>query len=230
MTSLITTIEHVFAGGMGSLEPEGQLSGIFKRRILGRVRVEVRGILGDEHADPRVHGGPQKAVHQYAAENYLLLAQAFADSARALVPGSLGENISAHQLCERNVHIGDVFQVGGAVLQVSQPRSPCWKINHRFGIERMSLHVARARITGWYYRVISPGFIEAGDAITLLERQTGRFSIDEFWRVQSSHRPSINDIAELMAIPGLAPEWRRRLGEIAKWLRTLAAGPVSEQS
>jgi MOSC domain-containing protein YiiM len=221
-----STIDHLFAGGLGYLD-EGQRSGIFKRRIVGPVLVRAQGIAGDEHGDPRVHGGPEKAVHHYAAENYGRLAQAFEQSAGALIPGSLGENISSHDLCERNVHIGDVFQIGGAVLQVSQPRSPCWKINHRFGVERMSVHVARERMTGWYYRVISPGVIQEGDTISLLERQTERFSIDQFWQVQLSHRPSIDDLVELTSVAGLAQDWKRRLGERVIWLRKQTEPPVS---
>jgi MOSC domain-containing protein YiiM len=214
-----TNIEHLFAGGIGFLELEGQRSGIFKQRIDGPVRVETQGIVGDEQADRRVHGGPEKAVHHYAAENYAIIAQAFAQCSEALVPGSLGENISAHGLTESSVHIGDVYRIGSAVLQVSQPRNPCWKINHRFAVEGISMHIAQQRITGWYYRVVDPGVIETGDAIMLLERQTERFSIDRFWQVQLSHRPSIDDLTELIAVEGLAPDWRRRLGERLKWLR-----------
>jgi MOSC domain-containing protein YiiM len=118
-----------------------------------------------------------------------------------------------------NVHIGDTFLVGrSVVLQVSQPRRPCWKINHRFGVERLSMFVARERITGWYYRVISPGVIEPGDPMVLVERQTDRFSIDQFWQVQLTHRPSLEDLVELGAIPGLAPEWKGRMSERVKWL------------
>ena len=221
----ITNIESLFAGGTGYLESEGHRSGIFKRRVAGPVRVEAQGIVGDEQADRRVHGGPEKAVHHYAAENYERIAQAFIQCAQALVPGSLGENISAHGLTEHNVHIGDVLRIGSAVLQVSQPRSPCWKINHRFGAERMSMHIARERITGWYYRVVSPGVIQAGDAIALVERQTERFSIDQFWQVQLSHRPLIDELYELIAVPGLAPDWKGRLEERARWLMSRRRAP-----
>jgi MOSC domain-containing protein YiiM len=216
---LISKIDHVFAGGLGLLKPEGQQTGIFKQRHAEPVRVEKQGIVGDQHGDTRVHGGPEKAVHQYAAQNYERLAQAFPYSAPELTAGSLGENISALGLSELNVHIGDVFQVGSAVLQVSQPRSPCWKINHRFDAEHMSMFVAKERITGWYYRVLQPGFIETGDRIELLERPSERFSIDQFWQVQLSHRPVIDDLLALAATAGLAEDWKRRLSERAKWLQ-----------
>ena len=220
---LSSTIDHLFAGGLKSLEAEGQCTGIYKNRIDGPARVERNGFVGDAHGDLRVHGGPEKAVHHYDAQNYLHLSDAFPRCNTELVPGSLGENISTTRLSERNVHIGDVFQVGTAILQVSQPRSPCWKINHRFGVERMSMHIAQERITGWYYRVLEPGSVSVGDTILLLERQTGRFSIDEFWKIQLTHRPSLDDLAELFHLPGLAQDWKRRLEERARWLSKQAA-------
>jgi len=219
---MTSKVDFVFAGGLGFLEPEGQRTGIFKRKLSGAARVGALGIVGDEHGDPRVHGGPEKALHHYAAENYARLAQAFPHSAHALVPGSLGENLSVPRLSERNVHIGDVFRIGSAIVQVSQPRSPCWKINHRFGAERMSMHVAQERITGWYYRVLAPGIVHSEDEIVLLERHTERFSIDLFWQVQLAHRPFVDDLVAMAAIPGLAEDWRRRLGERVSWLQKLS--------
>ena len=81
------------------------------------------------------------------------------------------------------------------------------------------MHIAEGRITGWYYRVVRPGIIAPGDTITLVDRETERFSIDEFWRVQLAHRPAIDALVELIGVSGLAPEWKRRLGEREKWLR-----------
>lgn len=215
----VTTIEAVFAGGVGYLDSEGQRSGIFKRRLIGPVRVETEGIVGDEQADRSVHGEPEKAVHHYAAQHYARLGDKFSEAAQALVPGSLGENISACKFSEVNVHIGDIFRVGSAVLQVSQPRSPCWKINHRFAVEQMSMHIAQEQITGWYYRVLCPGVIQAGESMQLLERQTERFSIDQFWKIQLSRQPNVDDLMDLSLVSGLAPDWKGRLVERARWLR-----------
>lgn len=217
--TLASTVDSLFAGGIGHLEPEGHRSGIFKKPILGRAEATIHGIVGDEHADKRVHGGSEKAVHHYAMESYRRLIENFPQSANAFIPGSIGENICAPHLTEDNVHIGDIFRIGSVVAQVSQPRSPCWKIDHRFGIDRMSMYVAREFITGWYYRVIEPGFIEAGDGIELLERQDGSFSIVQFWQIQLVHQPSTKDLLGLAAIPGLSMEWQRRLTERARWLQ-----------
>lgn len=208
---LHTHITQLFAGGIGVLEQEGHRSGIFKRRITECVEVNALGIVGDEHADPRVHGGAEKALHQYCADNYDALKSAFPTAASELVLGAIGENIAASTLSETNVHIGDTFRIGTVLAQVSQPRSPCWKINHRFGAPEMSTFVANHHITGWYYRVLEGGHIQAGDDITLVERQTERFSIHEFWRVQLSHRPDVADLEAIAKIPGLCPEWQQRL-------------------
>jgi len=212
-------IDALFAGGIGILGEEGHRSGIFKNRIEAQAQVLADGIAGDEHADRRVHGGPEKAVHHFAAENYARLAEAFPQIADALVPGSLGENVSTHGMHERSVHIGDIYRVGSVTLQVSQPRSPCWKINHRFSVDGMSLHVARERITGWYYRVIEAGVIKSGDSMALLERTTDRFSIDAFWTAQSAHSPQIDDLEALIAVDGLARDWKQRLTERVRWIR-----------
>lgn len=217
--TLSTTIDHLFAGGVGLLEPDGHLSGIFKRPVAGRVRIEAEGLVGDEQADRRVHGGPEKAVHHYAAENYRRLARAWPAIAGELVPGSLGENLSTEGMSETTVHLGDVYRLGTALVQVSQPRSPCWKISHRFGIERLSMSVSRERITGWYYRVLEAGEVAVGEAITLVERRTEVFSIDAFWQLQLAHRPDLDRLAALAVLPGLAPEWQRRLGERLTWLK-----------
>ena len=214
-----SSVERLFAGGLTTLEPEGQRTGIYKRPLTTAVRVDREGIEGDQHGDLRVHGGPEKAVHHYAAQHYARLAEAYPGSAAALVPGSIGENISAHGLAEHNVHLGDVFRIGTALLQVSQPRSPCWKINHRFEAARMSMFVARERITGWYYRVIEAGVIAPGDRIELAERQTEHYSIDRFWQVQMHHRPDIDEVLGLIAVPGLSADWKRRLQERVDWLR-----------
>jgi MOSC domain-containing protein YiiM len=215
-------VRAVFAGGIGFLEGDGRPSGIFKRPVTGRVRIDAAGIAGDEQADRRVHGGPDKAVHHYHAGHYAGLRAAFPHAGPLLVPGSLGENVSTCGPDERAVHVGDVFRLGTATVQVTQPRSPCWKIDRRFDADRMALHVAKGRITGWYYRVLEPGTLEEGDTLVLLERLDDRFSIDRFWAVQSADAPCIDDLAALGAVPGLAEDWRRRLSDRVRWLSSNA--------
>ena len=173
---MATHVEGLYIGKISVLGPEGQLSGIFKRPV-GTVNVSADGFEGDHQADRRVHGGPEKAIHHYAAENYALLAASFPEIAQALVPGQIGENVSTQGWTEDDVHLGDVFRIGAARVQVSQPRSPCWKINHRFDVEGLSKLIAEAGMTGWYYRVLTPGSIAVGDPFELLDRDTDAVSL-----------------------------------------------------
>ncbi len=212
-------IDAVSAGSVRPLPPEGHPSGIFKQAVIGPVRLGPEGLAGDEQADRRVHGGPHKALHHYAAENYARLAAAFPAKAALFVPGSLGENVSTTGWDEDTVCIGDVFRIGAATVQVSQPRQPCWKINHKFGEEELMRFVAEHCIAGWYYRVLEGGPIAAGDAFALIERNTEAVTLQRLWFSFRAHRPDIDELARLRTTPGLSPNWLQKLDERIEWLR-----------
>lgn len=212
-------VDALFAGGSGLLEPEGRESGVFKQAVSGPVAVDRLGLRGDFHADPQAHGGPEKAVHQYAASNYRRLAAHAPEIADRFSTGSIGENISADGWDETSVHIGDVFRIGSVLLQVSQPRSPCWKIDSRYGVAGLAAFIVAQRIPGWYYRVLEPGVLEAGDSITLIERMANAPSLDHFLAVQSAHRPTLAELQEISTAPGLADTWRERLLRRLEWLQ-----------
>ena len=144
----VITVSGLYRGSLQSLEPEGQRTGIFKEAIQS-AEVDEEGILGDHQADRRFHGGLEKALHQYALASYEKIGSEYPVLKGIAVPGSIGENISSPSLSDSTVCIGDVYRIGGVLVQVSQPRSPCWKINHKFGIDKLSLFIERQRITGW---------------------------------------------------------------------------------
>jgi MOSC domain-containing protein YiiM len=207
-----------YVGGITTLPPEGQSTGIYKQAATTPLLLTREGFVGDRQADRRVHGGPEKAVHHYAAENYARLAEAFPEAAADLAPGSLGENIATHGWLEDEVCIGDMFRLGQALLQVSQPRSPCWKINHKFAQPGMSRFIADHGITGWYYRVLEEGMVSPGDAFDLLERPAPGITLTRLWRSNIAHRPATEELATLLAAPGLAPAWAAKLAERRDWL------------
>ncbi len=211
----------VFAGGITSLPPDGTPSGIFKHPVAGPVRVGVEGLEGDRQADRRVHGGAEKAVHLYPAGHYARLAAAFPALASAFVPGSMGENLSVAGWDEESVCIGDVFRVGNCRLQVSQPRSPCWKINHKFGDEGLAEFIAREGITGWYFRVLEGGSLAVGDAFELLARNPAPVSLARLGRAQREHRPNLLELREIAATPGLSPAVAKKLLDRLGWLERL---------
>jgi MOSC domain-containing protein YiiM len=220
MTELASSADAIFIGDISLLEPGGHRTGIFKRPVASG-RVTATGIEGDHQADLRYHGGPEKALHHYAAENYAQLVAEFPALTPDLVPGSLGENLSTVGWNESNVHIGDVFRISGTIVQVSQPRSPCWKINHRFGTDDLSKRIASARITGWYYRVLTPGTISVGDTFERIEQERNPVSVRRFWDVVLDHRPQLADLDTLCALPALSAGWKQKLSERRAWLTNL---------
>ena len=110
-------------------------------------------------------------MHQYPPDHYPRLATRF-----PAAPGALGENLGSVGMTEWTVGIGDRYRMGEAELELSQPRTPCWKINHRFGEQDLSRFVLAERITGGYYRVMREGPIERGAAIVLLARPNNHFN------------------------------------------------------
>lgn len=213
-----TRIDQLSIGALQPLPPEGQLTGMYKSPVHGPVAVTPEGLAGDRQADRRYHGGTEKALHHYPAEHYAHLAQRFPERAEVLVPGVLGENLSTRGWTETNACIGDVFRAGTALLQLSQPRQPCWKINHRLDVEGASLFIVQERLTGWYYRVLETGLIAPGDACRLVERPNPTLSVAAFIAATQAHRPDPAALRAIAAAIGLAPEWTRRLNERADWL------------
>lgn len=160
-------------------------------------------------------------MHHYAAENYAVLKEYFPEIEGAFVPGSIGENISTVGWDESAACIGDVFAIGACKVQVSQPRSPCWKINARYGMEDISRLIEERGIAGWYYRVLQTGMIAAGDEFALLERNPDPISLQEFWRVFLQTRPDPAQLQRIGATPGLNEDMRARIAERLDWLRKL---------
>lgn len=210
-------IDGVFVGAVVPLADDGRSSAIAKSALAGAVRLGEEGLAGDAQADRRVHGGAEKALHHFPAEHYACLAAVF-PAACHLTPGGLGENISTRGLTENDICIGDVFALGSARIQVAQPRTPCWKIDHRAGCEGVAAHIAEQGTAGWYYRVLRPGEIAAGDSLIHMERPAGAVSLARFWRTLRAAHPSPEALQRLARAAGLNPDWVRKLHERIDWL------------
>jgi MOSC domain-containing protein YiiM len=163
-------IEAVLVGRALPYTRERTFSAIAKAVVRGPVHIGILGLDGDEQGDPRVHGGRDKAVHHYPFEHYALWRKTLGDHVLLDRPGAFGENLSTLGMTEEDICVGDRLRAGGVVLEVSQPRQPCWKLADRFGLPRMPRIVQDELRTGWYYRVLEPGSVAAGDTVTLLER------------------------------------------------------------
>ena len=209
----------LFIGGIRPLPESGRPTAMYKQAVTAPCQLGHEGFAGDQQADRRVHGGPEKAVHLYPAAHYRRLAEHFPDAASQLRPGSLGENISSVELTEADVRLGDIWQLGTARLQVCQPRTPCWKIDERFASDGMAAYIAEQALTGWYWRVLTPGLVSPGDALFLAEEASQALTLAAAMQLWQAHRPLLADLEKLAATPGIAAGWREKIERRLAWLR-----------
>lgn len=203
-------IDGLYCGKVQTLKPSGESSGIYKAPV-DRVEVDALGIKGDVQVDKRYHGGPDKALHQYSLLSYRRIIEAYPELVGVAVAGSIGENITITEMAEAAVCIGDKYRFGTVLVQVSEPRRPCWKINAKFQQADLTQFIEREGITGWYYRVFEPGEIALGDSAELLERPNPQVSIAYFNSTFNSARSSRAELATLIECKGLATYLRARL-------------------
>jgi len=191
----------LYAGRAGSLATsDGTVrTAIAKRPVAGPVRVEVDGLPGDEQISPG-HGGPDRALCVYPREHY-------AHWATHVVP-AFGENITSTGVLEAETRIGDVWRIGGALVQVAQPRSPCFKVAARLGIPGLVMRARRAAFTGLHLRVLEPGAIAAGDAIEMLQRPSHGVTVADAVRARFAAVADRVLVGRVLAVPELAEEWR----------------------
>ena len=186
-------------------------SAIFKHPAEGPVAVSQLGLEGDEQADLTVHGGIDKAIHHYPHDHYAFWMAALDGHELLANPGAFGENISTEGLTEDLVCIGDRYALGSAVVEVSQGRSPCWKVDHKFQRKGVTRRIVKTGRSGWYYRVIEPGTVSAGDALELVGRGHDAWSVAHvFALLIQGKAPEGGELAALVAHPSLSEEWKAK--------------------
>ena len=185
-------------------------TGFYKEQVDGPRWLAQTNLAGDGQADLVNHGGPDKAVLAYASEHYPSWRE------RLQKPdfphGAFGENFTVDGPTEDSVNIGDIYRLGGALVQVSQPRQPCWKLGHRFGIATVPATVVTTRRSGWYYRVIEEGSVAAGDALALVERPLPEWSVERVFHllIGGAGKREPDALRALAAMDALATSWRAR--------------------
>lgn len=178
-----------------------------KQSRSGRVAAGTLGLEGDEVGNPRVHGGPDKAVYAYARSNYPRWIADHPHHAGALVPGGFGENLLIDGLDEATVCIGDHWQIGTAVLAPCQPRQPCATMARWFDDARMVKAMVQNGRSGWYCRVEQPGTMIAGDTLALLHRPNPDWPIARVLEISYTAAGNRDQLHSLAAVPGLAEDW-----------------------
>ncbi|WP_067793564.1 MOSC domain-containing protein [Actinomadura formosensis] len=197
----------VSAGTAGDLPYRGRTirSAFAKKPIDAPVMVTALGLAGDEQGDRVKHGGPDKAVCVFPSEHYRHYERLLG---RRLDRPAFGENLTTSGLDEHEVCIGDVLRAGGAVLQVSLPRNPCYRLAARYGAGELPLWFERCGRTGFYTRVLQEGRVRAGDRIDLIDRLHPSATLAEANRLMHHDKRDLPAIRALL-VPELGHNWRR---------------------
>lgn len=220
----------LLTGPVAPLAGSDATSAIAKTPVTGRLWLGAEGFEGDAQADRRVHGGPEKAVHHYPFDHYAAWRADLGELSLLDAPGAFGENVSTLGMTEDGVAVGDIFRLGGALVQVSQGRQPCWKLNRRFGLPDMARRVQDTGRTGWYCRVLQPGPVSSGDELLLIDRVAPGWTLRRLWRAMYVDRLNRAELEAIAALEVLAEGWRRyaqrRLdsGRVEDWRPRLEGG------
>lgn len=210
-------VKQIFVGKPRQLGTKGAAapmdrewtSAIYKEAVAGPVWLGKTNLVGDGQADLENHGGPEKAIFVYPTEHYIEWQKELGDVPIGI--GGMGENFAIEGFTEEMVCIGDIFAVGDAIVQVSQPRQPCWKPARRYRIKTLALLIQSTGRTGWYLRVLKEGLVEAGQTLTLLERPLPQWTVAKCNDVMHGEQPNFADMQELANSDLLAPRWKESL-------------------
>jgi MOSC domain-containing protein YiiM len=186
-------------------------TGIFKSPVEGRVMLRETNLDGDRQADLSVHGGPNKAVYGYASEHYPYWR---AELPKEKFPwGAFGENFTTEGMFETNLSIGDRYRLGSAVIKVTTPRLPCFKLAAKFQRDDMIQRFLRSGFSGFYFAVAEEGEVGAGDEFQFLDRDTPTLTIAELNHLYIARAPEIELLERAVEVKSLPESWRERYQE-----------------
>ncbi|HHF0502032.1 TPA: MOSC domain-containing protein [Vibrio antiquarius] len=210
----------------------GAQSAINKQVLPDRQHATELGFTSDEQGDPRFHGGIQKALHIYPSEHYPIWQQQLGKRTIFQSAGSFGENISSEGVTESTICLKDKIRIGSTLLEVSQGRMPCWKLNVRFDQHDMARRLQDTLRTGWYFRVLEEGDIGAGDEIILCERPYPEWPLARIMGAVFTgclNREELTQLSELPLVESWGKLVERRLetGEVEDWEMRLV-GPTRQ--
>jgi MOSC domain-containing protein YiiM len=182
-------------------------TGIFKSPVFGPVMLRQTNFDGDRQADLNAHGGINKALYAYPYEHYAFWRNEL--GGLELLWGNFGENLTTEGLLESETRIGDLFRVGGAIVKVSQPRIPCYKLGIRFGRDDMPKRFLASGHSGIYFSVVEEGLVNAGDQIELVERDARGITVADVNRAYVHSRNNLELLRRITA-EGILPSGLQR--------------------
>lgn len=194
--------------GLPRTEPLGGkkiITGICKLPVTGPVYLDTLGFNGDSSADKKNHGGIDKAVCVYGLNRYSYWEEFFKE--RFSIP-TFGENFTIENLDEEKINIGDIFNVGDARVQVTQPRQPCSKLALKMGKKEIIKLVTQSGFSGFYFRVLKPGLVSVKDNLVLEQKDKAQISLSFANRILHQKKDDLTSIKKILAVPALSASWR----------------------
>ncbi|MFD0696037.1 MOSC domain-containing protein [Paenibacillus sp. GCM10027628] len=191
------------------------VTGIYKSPISSPLHVSKVQLDGDGQADLVYHGGADKALCVYCEEHYAYWERKLD---RKLSWGAFGENLTVRGLLEHDVCIGDIYQIGEAIVQVSQPRQPCHKLAKRHDVVDLAVQVQDTGLTGYYFRVLREGMIPVEPNITLVTKHDAGVTVAFANEIKYQDKANLNGVERILAVEALSASWResfdKRLAEL----------------
>jgi len=205
---MATSAAKVFSVNVGTVrefEYGGRTatSAIWKSPVVGRIAVRGVNLAGDDQADRKAHGGPDKVVYAYAVEDARWWQQQIG---RLLEYGEFGENLTTEGIEVNDALVGERWQIGTAVLEVSEPRIPCWRLGVRMNDKMFPRQFTEALRPGSYLRSIVEGTVGAGDEIRVVERPAHGLTVRDVFRIYTRDR---DEVQRLLPVPRMSESWRR---------------------
>ena len=192
------------------------LTSIFKSPVEGRLAVRRHNVEGDRQSDLTVHGGPNKAVYCYPSEHYAYWKEQLPDHDLSAC-GAFGENLTTSGILETDVWIGDQFRAGSAILQVTQPRMPCFKLGIRFNLSTMVKLFWQSGRSGIYFSIVEEGDVAAGDTIERIARGPEQLSVADVVRLYRGDEKSPELLHRALRAP-LSGSWKEEIRERSRQL------------
>jgi MOSC domain-containing protein YiiM len=193
------------------------LSAIDKKPVLGKVFLSTLNFEGDQQADLNFHGGPDKAVCVYSHDHYSFW-ESVLDT--KLEVGAFGENLTVKGINEEDIFIGDVFELGEAVVQVTQPRQPCFKLATKLNQPKLPLMVQHTGYTGFYFRVLQEGYVSSEDSLKLVERNQESVSISYANKLKYKDKTNLYGMKKMLSLTELSKDWTETFSNRLKELET----------
>lgn len=203
-----TFYPQIFTGGVKTY-PGHEPSAIQKTEVSTPLQLTKEGFSNDEQADRRFHGGVDRALCHYPREHYDYWETQYPTS-NSFRPAAFGENLSTYGLTEENAFMGDIYQLGEAIIQITQPRSPCYKLNYHFAIPDLSQKLQESTYCGWLYRVITEGVVMPDAELKLLTRLSN-LSVKRAIEIAFLEPFSEATTEQLLSCPGLSASWTQTM-------------------